>query len=531
MSEIKKVFYTCYQPYLVDMARRLHKEKGWMPVYWFTEEVLWPEISKELKSEFPDTIFHHYNDAIKGKWPEQAKQIPILAADNELLEQMSKYESTIMALFDRNDLLGVFKYSERVTCYHDQLEYWNSVLEFLKPDLVVLEAIPHQVCDFLIYRLAKLKGIKTIMFNGTFFLDSISTMESYETGQDEVIAEYKQLLSKSETDTVLSAKTEEYLKKFLGKYEDNLRYDVKEGLDELSQIRSDFITRTSNAAALKAKSILNKNKWRKRIQLYKDRHKESVFSHHKRTDETFAESTLTNSEYQTHLAKANQYKKQLLAYYNVICEQKPDLSKPFIYCPLHLQPEATTNPLGGPFVNQILMIRMLSAAVPEGWTIYVKEHMAQFITWFLGEPIRSKEYYKRISLFKNVKLISLDIDSYTLIDHCRAAATVTGTICLEGALRGKPVLAFGHPIHYHKMEGVSEIRTNADLQNAMNKILSGYIPDLEKVKLYIEATHRKSFPGGVGTPYNNGFMGINRKMNTTGHYSAIESWLQRNQVK
>jgi hypothetical protein len=61
----------------------------------------------------------------------------------------------------------------------------------------------------------------------------------------------------------------------------------------------------------------------------------------------------------------------------------------------------------------------------------------------------------------------------------------------------------------------------------MDKILSGYIPDLEKVKLYIEATHRKSFPGGVGTPYNNGFMGIDRKINANGHYSAIESWLKQ----
>lgn len=528
---IKKVFYTFYQPYLVDAALKLNAEKNWKPVYWFTEETIWADVAAELKIKYPETIFHNYNEAIKGKWAHGAAHIPLMPLDVELLNTMSTYESTALSLLDRNDLLGAFTYNSRVNTYHDHLQYWNSVLEYLKPDLILLEAIPHQLCDFIIFRLAKLKGIKTLMFNMTFFLDSITTMEDYETGQDEVIAGYKKLIAThaNQQPIKLSQKTEDFIRKFLGKYEENLRYDVKEGLEELAQIRSGTLTKISREITGKVKQVFDRKKWEKKLRQLNEKDKESLHSQHKKPGYSFAESTLTNAEYNYNLKKANKYKQELLNYYNQHCEHKPDLSKPFIYCPLHLQPEATTCPLGGHFVNQLLMVRMLSASIPDGWFIYVKEHMAQFIGWFLGEPIRSKEYYQQLSALKNVKLISLDIDSYTLVDKCKAAATVTGTICLEGTLRGKHVLAFGSPINYHEMEGVTEIRTNQDLKRAIDIIQTGHKPDMNKVKLYAEATHLYSYRGGIGTPYNNGFMGINRNDNAKGHYNAVINWLQKNE--
>ena len=40
---------------------------------------------------------------------------------------------------------------------------------------------------------------------------------------------------------------------------------------------------------------------------------------------------------------------------------QPDLTKQFIYFPLHYQPELSTNPLGGHYVNQLIVVEMLKS--------------------------------------------------------------------------------------------------------------------------------------------------------------------------
>lgn len=286
---VKKVFYTCYQPYLVDTAIRLYEEKKWEPVYWFTEEHIWGDISSELKKRFKNTIFHDYNDAIKSKWPSEANGIPMIPVDEHILNTLSRHESTSLSMLDRNDLTGEFTYNDRINTYHDHLKYWNSVLEYLKPDLILMEALPHQLCDFLIYRLAKLKGIKTLMFNSTFFLDGITTMESYETGQDEVVEGYKKLVSEYDgRSVILSEKADGFIQKFLGRYEDNLRFDVKEGLAELAHIRSDKFTKVSKEITAKLSRVLDIDKWRKKFEYIADLQKESVNSQHKKKDIPFS---------------------------------------------------------------------------------------------------------------------------------------------------------------------------------------------------------------------------------------------------
>ena len=119
-----------------------------------------------------------------------------------------------------------------------------------------------------------------------------------------------------------------------------------------------------------------------------------------------------------------------------------DLSVPFVYVPLHRQPEGSVNPMGGKYVDQIAITQMLSRAVPEGWKVYVKEHPTQW-NFPLAHIGRYNGYYQRIKKSKNVELVPMNVSSFDLISNCRSVTTVTGTASMEAVFMGKPSLIFG----------------------------------------------------------------------------------------
>ena len=91
--------------------------------------------------------------------------------------------------------------------------------------------------------------------------------------------------------------------------------------------------------------------------------------------------------------------------------QEPDYEEKYVYLPLHYQPENTTCPLAGSFVDQQLIVNLLSYCLPEGVFLYVKEHPKQTAVG------RTKDYYEKLLGRKNVRLIRTDANSFALMDH------------------------------------------------------------------------------------------------------------------
>ncbi|MCW3807469.1 capsular polysaccharide export protein, LipB/KpsS family [Plebeiibacterium marinum] len=155
----------------------------------------------------------------------------------------------------------------------------------------------------------------------------------------------------------------------------------------------------------------------------------------------------------------NQYSQDnfIRQHYNKLANTNLDLSKKFIYFPLHLQPEKTTHPLGGIFADQLNALTLLSETLPKDVFIYIKENPKQ------TSAFRTSHFYNYISKLKNIELIPISFDTFKLIDECIAVATITGTAAWEGLWREKPALLFGSScLNY--CNGVYKINTKNDLE-------------------------------------------------------------------
>lgn len=161
----------------------------------------------------------------------------------------------------------------------------------------------------------------------------------------------------------------------------------------------------------------------------------------------------------------------------------PDVSRPYVYFPLPMQPEMTTVPLGGHFGEQLNLIRTVAEALPSGWRLYVKEHPHQFV-WPLAARGRTRRQYELLAAIPGVDIIRLDAGSLHLAKHARAVATATGTAGFEGIGMGVPALVFGSP-WYRCAPGVSVVQTLDECRAALARIAKGELkPDPVRVRAY-----------------------------------------------
>lgn len=139
-----------------------------------------------------------------------------------------------------------------------------------------------------------------------------------------------------------------------------------------------------------------------------------------------------------------------LAYFEHLAEyesQPVDYNVPYVYVPLHNQPEMSTSALGGLFRDQVLMIEAVARILPEGWRIYVKENPRQ------GAYARGPMFFHRLSRIHSVQLVPSDANTFELSARARLTATVSGTPGWESLRKGRPVLVFGNP-WYKSLPGV-----------------------------------------------------------------------------
>lgn len=127
----------------------------------------------------------------------------------------------------------------------------------------------------------------------------------------------------------------------------------------------------------------------------------------------------------------------------------------YVYFPLHMTPELSTQIQGTMWLDQLHLIEALAKSIPSDWVVYVKEHPAT-----LTYRCRPRGFYEKITKFPNVFMAPIDMDMHEIISRAQMVAVITGTSGWEAILRGVPVIHFGE-CYWHIL-GLSRRCSNLD---------------------------------------------------------------------
>lgn len=416
--------------------------------------------------------------------------------DEALLDSVAKYEKQLFWMMERTQTV---EYNHRWWNYIQHLRFWNYVLDNYKIDVYLTPTTPHEAYDYVIYILCKIKGIKVVTgfppayYNRFYvFYDIYNQLPKFED-------EYTQLLKCYDNidieNIILRPDIAEMFDFYTGDGDRTPFYMN----DSLPQFKSEITKKMYNNCRAIRNIIKIKRRdtslsytryvWRLFYRMYFTIHLiMRLFSFSIGTYKWFEERL-----YGTKLFHEDDI---ALEYYQMNTVDV-DYSKRYIYVALHMQPENTSSPLGGVFVDQSLMIEMLSYYLPDNWVIYVKEHPAQIEHGFnLASSYRALRFYERIKACPNVEFVSLEENTYSLISNAKAVATLTGTAGLEAITQGIPCFMFGYS-YVQYAPNVFHIKNNVDCKKAFESIENNCVDKnyYKKMKIYFKALERYIFVG------------------------------------
>lgn len=116
----------------------------------------------------------------------------------------------------------------------------------------------------------------------------------------------------------------------------------------------------------------------------------------------------------------------------------------FVFFPLHYQPEKSSIPEGPLIPFQADLVALVRSRVSSDYEIVVKEHPHQVIRQD-GHFGRSPSVYPFLRSMPGVLLAPTRQDSRELIRSSKIVVTITGSVGLEAAAEGKPVIHLGEP--------------------------------------------------------------------------------------
>jgi hypothetical protein len=167
--------------------------------------------------------------------------------------------------------------------------------------------------------------------------------------------------------------------------------------------------------------------------------------------------------------------------------------KPFIFFPLHTEPESSVGQMSPEFFFQHAAIAALARDLPAGVTLAVKETIA-------GVGRRPRDFYRAIADLKNVVWLDMMEHGTQVVREAKAVATITGSAGMEAAVMGKPVIAFGLHNNYNFLPHVHVVESLHDLSPLLADIVDERY-DRDRAEqdgaAYMEAVRETSF--GMGS--------------------------------
>lgn len=470
-----RVLYAVSVEPAIHAGVRMRQEHGWEPVYW----LVYPRSREKIESLFPEVLIHDHTQAIKGiPHPSFAHGV-IGAVDMEFLQSHASEVMQAAYMLERNDSTARdMDLKSRLEFVYGLIAYWSCVLASVRPDVVVFSEMPHQATDYILYQMTRNLGIHILMpmraLPGWGFLQSVG----YEIGpilKEEVAGEEKPL--------------PEYLTNFLrmseGDYLEAKRMMLWDQLEAEGVVARLLRPARSVAHLLRTVPAYLRNL----------RHFETDQKQRGRSLSQSAESYPAFVKKKLTTIRAKSRNRSI--YERLATPFTADV--PFVYLALSYQPEMSTSPGGGEFVHQLLAVRMLASALPDGWRLLVKEHPSQFSSSYsrFAETFRDESYYRSILQFKNTELVPMATDPFEIMDKAEAVVSVGGSTTFEALLRGRRGLLFGYT-WYVDCPGLSRVATLDDITRALQAPSVDPIRHRQEIERYLGVLARSMYRAPLG---------------------------------
>ncbi len=308
---------------------------------------------------------------------------------------------------------------------HDRLDYTHEelmrllqvhakavigMLEKEKPD-VVFASVVGAVGGWLLYHVAKKKGIRTIIVHPALIPNRWLLSEDYRTFSfvDDLVKNHADELRASSS----FAWAKEYLKNF------------REAPRPYYSAADPRVQPVTRAQQLKFLNPENSFKW---LRTFSDSVKR-YYADGERHDYDCVSPW-------NYLADTLRRKLRNVRG-NEDLYDEPVTGERYAFYPLHMEPEIAILLHAPSYTNQIELIHHAARSLPLRHKLYVKEHplMAEF---------RPRGFYEELKKNPNVRLIRPNKTSFELIRNAELIFTITGSGAWEGALLGTPSISFGH---------------------------------------------------------------------------------------
>lgn len=405
---------------------------------------------------------------------------------NDLSEELlASFRETHLVYLEITDRLTIepIPVSRRTFWFRRAFAKIWSIIETVKPDVVLFEAAPHGGWDNIVYAVAKTRGIRTLIPTRTLITDRVLLLDDYDS---------------------LEKVPQNYLSTIdLG----GLRKRWASGLSDLVVRRSSWELR-SRAVNAKAMHATYSSALMASIRALLD--PRALMRSPFQPSYAALERPRAYFPVALHVAFRRFAIAAARRRYEALAShpKKPSIKR--LYFAMHFQPERSTTPEGGAFADQGLAMRLLAFSLPKGWEMVIKDHPRQYEVGTKAQPTaalyRPPGFFEELLTDERVSLASLEVASEELIASATAVATITGSSGWEALRAGKPSIVLGRP-WYAGCRSCYVVKSVADAQAAFaaidNSTPERVEEDLIKFMLFteqrmVQSTNRDSYAPAEG---------------------------------
>jgi hypothetical protein len=148
-------------------------------------------------------------------------------------------------------------------------------------------------------------------------------------------------------------------------------------------------------------------------------------------------------------------------------------ARPYALYALQMQPESSIDVWAPFYSNQLQVVETLSRSIPPTHELLVKMHHSDADNY-------SRRMLNEFRRLPGVRLVSPFASSRDFAEKASLIATVEGTIAIEGAMLGKPVLMFGAH-RFSELPNVTRVGKLPDLPDLVREKLAEAPPTREEI--------------------------------------------------